>query len=94
MISHQRGLYLTTRYIELFEFVDGFNTDGYVFDDTNVSYKLKKQALDRFSKLTIEYTEIFKRAKTVYATSNDEARLQRLFIDISEFIDNRPDLLI
>jgi len=95
MFSHQRGLYKTTRYIELFEFVDGFNTDGYIFGKSSkVSNKFKQQDLERFAILTTEYTEIFKRATTVYATSNDEARLQRLFIDISEFIENRPHLLI
>ena len=94
MLSHQRGLYKTTKYIELFEFVDGFKPERYTHEDKTTSIKFKQQDLERFAKLTTEYSEIFNRAETVYATSNDEARLRNLYNSINEFLENRPHLLI
>ncbi len=95
MLSHQRGLYKTTLYRDLFEFVDGFSVEGYGFSDSDTaSAKFKKVDLTRLADMCIEYSMIFKRATTVFATANDEARLRRLYEDISEFIDNRPELLI
>ena len=95
MFAHQRGLYKTTRYIELFEFVDGFDIDRYSQKKTDTPSQIfKKRDLIKFTEQVTEYSEIFKRAPTVYATPNDEARLRRLFEDISEFIDNKVHLLI
>ena len=107
MLSHQRGLYKTTAYKDLFEFVNGFDVDSYLKGEkdiiTEYSFKpanntasdiLKNRDLYRLSDLASEYCEIIKRAHTVYATSNDEARLQRLFREINEFLDERPQLLI
>lgn len=107
MLSHQRGLYQTTAYKDLFEFVNGFDVDSYLKGEkdtiTEYSFKpanntasdiLKNRDLYRFSELSKEYVEIIERAHTVYATSNDEARLQRLFRDMNEFLEERPQLLI
>lgn len=106
-MSHQRGLYETTAYKDLFDFVDGFSVDKYLKGEKDevgewyvrkanntASDILKNRDLVRFSELTSEYSEIIKRAPTVFATSNDEARLQRLFREINEFLEERPQLLI
>ena len=96
MATHQQGLYQTKKYKELLDVVDGFNAELFLskHNKESISTKHKLNDLKKFESWVTEYKEIMTLAKTVFAVPFDEARLRRLFIDINEFIDNRPELFI